>query len=594
MQVIKLLRTACIVLLWLVQTAFAQTYVSNEAFTSQKKYTARMVPGNKLLEGEKMVSANGEYQMRGTSEGDFIIEEIVNNAAKQYRIVYKFPIGGALNNPPKLSFFSFNTDCNLCIESKQNNGFCITNGRDENIGLLNQCKEVTLTDNGRLVLIGKDGSELWKTPKYPQLMPVGKEGVRRNNEILTNQPISLKVVFVEFKDQQNRKKNPSEIWDVLKEGGTLFQEYKRQGLATMKDALVSQEWVQLPENLSAYVANQAWNYKKYIKDTHALLGDKSFEKNTILVIVPIPYKKETSLTSYNFPSSALYDSDQDNKTGIISNVTLGFDAYDIEKGAGKDSTKNVITMKDDYRLMMHEIGHSFGSGDLYPSESPFNHEVGGFGMMADMRGATGFLGWHRFRYGWLASDRAILLDQKGNEMVKLTKLNSANGISLVVIRDPRKYDKTWVIEIAQDVYKKGETSKLNTEGDRLIVYTVEGVAAKNKREIRLVPRKSPIDPAAHLTKDWIEAYSYKDGQTFTGPNAPFAIKTIKKTAEGFELAINLPADIKPGKYPAPIIASASKSGQYQIVPGFDGNVSVIETNKGYVWDVKTKLFKDQP
>jgi hypothetical protein len=79
------------------------------------KYKTSMKPGDKLLEGEKLVSANNKFQLRGTPDGNFIVVETQNG-----RVLYTFPLGGSLNNPPAVSYLSYNPDGNVCIESKQN------------------------------------------------------------------------------------------------------------------------------------------------------------------------------------------------------------------------------------------------------------------------------------------------------------------------------------------------------------------------------------------------------------------------------------------------------------------------------------------
>ena len=43
------------------------------------------------------------------------------------------------------------------------------------------------------------------------------------------------------------------------------------------------------------------------------------------------------------------------------------------------------------QLSAHEVGHTFGSPDLYPKTGAI-HKVGGYAVMGDIRGATGFMG----------------------------------------------------------------------------------------------------------------------------------------------------------------------------------------------------------
>lgn len=139
-----------------------------EARDASTKYQASMIPGERLLENEKLVSANGRFQLRGTSAGDFVIEEIQNSANCQFREVYRFPIAGPINNPPTVSFLSFNPDGNICIDSKQNKGYCATTGGDQVAGIiLGKAQLAELTGDGRLRLINAKGEEIWATSQTP-------------------------------------------------------------------------------------------------------------------------------------------------------------------------------------------------------------------------------------------------------------------------------------------------------------------------------------------------------------------------------------------------------------------------------------------
>ena len=123
------------------------------------KYQARMKPGDRLLEGEKMVSANGQYQLRGTTDGNFVIEEV-----RTGRTVYTFPLSNPFGERPAKSVLSYNPDGNICIQSTQNKSYCATNGRDATAPvILHKSIRAELTDDGRLRLIGANGEEIWAT-----------------------------------------------------------------------------------------------------------------------------------------------------------------------------------------------------------------------------------------------------------------------------------------------------------------------------------------------------------------------------------------------------------------------------------------------
>ncbi len=133
------------------------------AMSGTVKYQDRIKPGDKLLEGERLVSAGGRVQLRGTDDGNFVIEDVQTG-----RVFYTFPLTGPINNPPKVSVFSYNPDGNICIASKQIKGYCATNGRDAMAPvILNKSVYAQIVDQGQLLLINSKDEIIWQsTPRF--------------------------------------------------------------------------------------------------------------------------------------------------------------------------------------------------------------------------------------------------------------------------------------------------------------------------------------------------------------------------------------------------------------------------------------------
>ncbi len=118
-----------------------------------------MKQGDKLLEGQTLVSANGKYQLRGMPDGNFIIEDV-----KEGSVLYTFPLTSSVSNRPAVSYLSYQPDGNICVISKQNKGYYATNGRDAVAPvILGKSERALLTNDGRLALINKQGQEIWST-----------------------------------------------------------------------------------------------------------------------------------------------------------------------------------------------------------------------------------------------------------------------------------------------------------------------------------------------------------------------------------------------------------------------------------------------
>lgn len=147
------------------------TTASCEAREAVQKYKTSMNPGERLSEKEKLVSANGRFHFRVTTDGNFVIEEIQNNNNCQFKEVYRFPLNNG-GGRPKVSIFSYNADGNICMDSKQGKTHCATTGRDATAAvILGKSVKLELTNDGRLRLVNKDGKEIWTTAPAPQTNP---------------------------------------------------------------------------------------------------------------------------------------------------------------------------------------------------------------------------------------------------------------------------------------------------------------------------------------------------------------------------------------------------------------------------------------
>jgi uncharacterized protein (TIGR02145 family) len=144
------------------KTTSLPTTIDCEAKAAIGKYKASMIQGERLSEKEKLVSINGRYQLRVTTDGNIVIEEIQNNNNCQFKEIYRFPLtpGGSR---PGTSFFSFNPDGNVCMDTKQGKTFCATTGRDGKATaiLTGGLKLLELTNTGKLRLVNDKGQQVW-------------------------------------------------------------------------------------------------------------------------------------------------------------------------------------------------------------------------------------------------------------------------------------------------------------------------------------------------------------------------------------------------------------------------------------------------
>ena len=425
--------------------------------------------------------------------------------------------------------------------------------------------------------VGADGDVLisWvKVRPYetiaPQLLYSGSEGLRTNGEIDAGKTINLEVVFVDWSDKPvpAGTDNFDDLWGKITSNNELIKAFKTLGVTV--NVTLHKKWSRMPKSFATYFpTGTGWKWEEYKTDGTSLLPVKTYPANTICIVVPNESVNAQDYTAVSGQHPTSFN-------GIRSTITLSPSIY-----------------TEHYTTLMHEIGHSFGSGELYPAKKPYLHEVAGYDLMGDVVYATSFLGYHQFRYGWITNDNMKFLSQKGTYKVDLKKLSLDNkGKNMIVIPDKSNPQKLWIIEIGQDVVSRdqfieGKGNKLNTEGQRLILYTVEYPEVTNKRAIRLVPRVSfNLD---HSNEKWLNDVSFIEGQSYTNkPGVPFSFTVNSKSSEGFQVTVSINEDIPYAVYAENL---NSNNNKFKLVAQTDGNIGIYHVStSNYFWDIKSKLF----
>ncbi|WP_425588539.1 M6 family metalloprotease domain-containing protein [Streptomyces venetus] len=85
-----------------------------------------------------------------------------------------------------------------------------------------------------------------------------------------------------------------------------------------------------------------------------------------------------------------------------------------------------------YRVLPHENGHIFGLPDLYTAEG--GGAVGHWDIMSEDWGANNdFLGWHKWKLGWLDAAQVHCVATPGTTEYTLTPLAGTGGSKLIVV-----------------------------------------------------------------------------------------------------------------------------------------------------------------
>jgi len=149
-------------------------------------------------------------------------------------------------------------------------------------------------------------------------------------------------------------------------------------------------------------------------------------------------------------------------------------------------------------VLAHEVAHCMGLPDIYTygNLQPKN-PAGPWDLMSSGGGATGFIGWHRHKLGWMDDNRKAYLTQ-GSHDIELTPLDAQEGTSMVVIPadKPESPSKVYVVEIGQPpIPKKGE--KPYPAG--VLIYSVDATIATGQNPVVVMGRDGLERDATYLT-----------------------------------------------------------------------------------------------
>ncbi|MFJ5777681.1 M6 family metalloprotease domain-containing protein [Streptomyces sp. NPDC093094] len=126
---------------------------------------------------------------------------------------------------------------------------------------------------------------------------------------------------------------------------------------------------------------------------------------------------------------------------VLSVTFAGNPEAPVADGAPVANASFVYSRQDDgsgsydrtgYRVLPHENGHVFGLPDLYTQEG--GGAVGHWDIMSEDWGANNdFLGWHKWKLGWLDSAQISCAAASGTAEYELTPLWTAGGPKLLFV-----------------------------------------------------------------------------------------------------------------------------------------------------------------
>lgn len=166
-------------------------------------------------------------------------------------------------------------------------------------------------------------------------------------------------------------------------------------------------------------------------------------------------------------------------------------------------------------VLVHELAHLMGLPDLYTigdPEGPKN-PVGSWDIMADGNRASGFIGWHRHKLGWLDADRKTYLTE-GVHRLELAPLDAPSGTSLAIVPvdSAERPHKVFAVEIAQPARPR-EGREPAPHG--VLIYQVDATRATGKNPVIIHPR------------DTLERAPFQPGDRFEDDGAPMDVRVLE-------------------------------------------------------------------
>ena len=272
------------------------------------------------------------------------------------------------------------------------------------------------------------------------------------------------MVFVEFPDVRHDRTaeetysyitGDAKDWYRIESNGRLRFEVTPHG-----------DWQMMPKRTTDYgnIQSDGNAHREYISTALSVFATGSINYDDYHIAYIVAAKApEVPRVLYNSPTLSAGIEVPTNNGTVRHAVTFGRDSY--ERGS---------------HVLLHETGHLFGLPDLYLfNPTDWLKPVGAWDIMCDLDLGQHFLGWYKYKLGWL--DESQLFYLKSNEVsLLLNPLESAEGIKMLVLPSESE-SRLYVVEIAQPL---GANQEYRDKG--ILVYTVDAAVETGKRPVSVV------------------------------------------------------------------------------------------------------------
>lgn len=367
--------------------------------------------------------------------------------------------------------------------------------------------------------------------KAPRGMNCGEGATDLKHFVKPLGTVRAVMVFVGFPDAEGVE-DPAAVAEHLLGKGDFAGLYRDQsfgkldldvtvmaGLGWRRLARRSTEFGQLGADGTVTFDTSA-QHRRYITEAVAAFTPDEVRFADFDMVFIVPPKEAAFRNSPAFPVTKGNGVEVGNRE-IRAAVTLGRDSY-----------------KNTFINLVHEVGHLFGLPDLYPSGRLAEDSFAGcWGIMSDIFRASGFLGWHRHKNGWLDADRKSYVRDSGTETFTLAPLSADSGVSMLVfpVDNASKPSKVFVVEVAQPTHGFRD-GKPGEEG--VLLYTVDALKESGESPIEVLPKIPGHDPNfGNLFQAPFGPGDDSGIRTVRGFDASIRLNVLRKNGSGFDVDV---------------------------------------------------------
>ena len=244
-------------------------------------------------------------------------------------------------------------------------------------------------------------------------------------------------------------------------------------------------WVRMPHSAASYQLDRRdigfpeiiSRHRTYLADAVGLVDDVvDFRGYSIVIVVP--------------SSGAAISHSLGVALGVLGGpgvVADGVELRGLATVAADQQTR--------WQIQAHEVSHIFGLPDMYDFSVPYDQGTGHLGRWEPMSRAgsiSHFLGWVKWKLGWLTPDELRCLTSAGALEETLSPIENPGGVKAVVI--PTSASTAHVIEVHTLL---GASDQVCDRG--VLVYTVDTSAGTGTPSARVLPAQPDTDAATTLS-----------------------------------------------------------------------------------------------